>query len=201
MDGGDVSTLTTHLLGTAHVDPYLAYSAALNAMSGPLSGSSNQETLKWLIQMNVIYNHFNTAVIKHFKQVLGDNPEEGVIKEYVMNYLTEKQSIPGYGHSFLTHVDSRFIQNKLFAEKYIRKDPLISLCQKCYKVVPGLLKSMRKEKNPWPTVDAISGAVLYHYGLKEQEFYLVLDAVARALGCMANLVVTNALRKFKNAYE
>lgn len=70
---------------------------------------------------------------------------------------------------------------------------MVTLCEKCYKIIPGLLKSMRNEKNPWPTVDALSGVILNHYGLKESEFFIVLNAVARSFGCMANLVVTNAL--------
>jgi len=41
------------MIGTAHVDPYLAYSAAINGMAGPLNGSSNHESLKWLINMQV----------------------------------------------------------------------------------------------------------------------------------------------------
>jgi citrate synthase len=39
-----------------------------------------------------------------------------------------------------------------------------------------------KVKNPWPNVDAHSGALLVHYGMKEYEFYTVLFAVSRSLG-------------------
>ena len=52
-DGGDVSSHTNHLLGTAHVDPYLAYSSAINAMSGPLGGLANKQSLEFLIYMHV----------------------------------------------------------------------------------------------------------------------------------------------------
>lgn len=41
-------------------------------------------------------------------------------------------------------------------------------------------------------VDAHSGALLYHFGMKEFEYYTVVFAVSRALGCMANLVWARA---------
>lgn len=52
---------------------------------------------------------------------------------------------------------------------------------------------MKNEKNPWPNVDALSGVLMQHYGLKEKEFFIVITAVARSMGCMANLIVTRAL--------
>lgn len=81
-------------------------------------------------------------------------------------------------------------------EKHIKRDPLISLAQKCYKILPGLLTTIKNEKCPWPNVDALSGVIFYHYGLKESEFFVLITVVARSLGCMANLIVTNALGKF-----
>jgi citrate synthase len=41
-------------------------------------------------------------------------------------------------------------------------------------------------------VDAHSGVLLYHYGMKEFQYYTVVFAVSRALGCMANLVWSRA---------
>ena len=41
-------------------------------------------------------------------------------------------------------------------------------------------------------VDAGSGCILNHYGIKEYEYYTVCFAVSRALGCMANLVWARA---------
>ena len=46
-------------------------------------------------------------------------------------------------------------------------------CGMVYEVVPPILESLGKVKNPWPNVDAHSGALLVHYGLKEYEFYTV----------------------------
>jgi citrate synthase len=50
------------------------------------------------------------------------------------------------------------------------------------------LGNISKIKNPWPNVDAGSGVLLLHYGIKEFEFYTVLFGVSRALGVLAQLL-------------
>jgi citrate synthase len=46
-EGGNVSAHTSHLVGSALSDPYLAFSAAMNGLAGPLHGLANQECLKF----------------------------------------------------------------------------------------------------------------------------------------------------------
>ena len=124
---------------------------------------------------------------------LGDNITDEKIKDYVLNTLSEGKVIPGYGHAVLRHTDPRFLHQKAFAEKYIKGDPLVSLVRKCYRVVPGILRTLGKVKNPWPNVDAHSGVLLNQYGMKEYDFYTVVFAVSRALGCMANLILARGI--------
>jgi citrate synthase len=57
-----------------------------------------------------------------------------------------------------------------------------------HKVVPPILESLGKVKNPWPNVDAYSGALLQHYGIKDYFFYTVMFGVSRSLGVLAQLV-------------
>lgn len=72
-------------------------------------------------------------------------------------------------------------------------DPLVNTIWNIYEAVPPILQSLGKIKNPWPNVDAHSGALLVHYGMKEFEFYTVLFAVSRSLGVLANLCWSRAL--------
>jgi citrate synthase len=72
-------------------------------------------------------------------------------------------------------------------------DELFKLVQLIYEVVPGVLKELGKVKNPWPNVDAVSGSLQYHYGVKELDFYTVLFGVSRILGVTANAVWARAL--------
>jgi citrate synthase len=60
-------------------------------------------------------------------------------------------------------------------------------------VVPPILTSLGKVKNPWPNVDAHSGALLIHYGMKEYNFYTVMFGVSRSLGVLAAQCWSRAL--------
>jgi len=42
-------------------------------------------------------------------------------------------------------------------------------------------------------VDAISGSLLYHFGVTEFEYYTVLFGVSRALGMCSQLIMNRAL--------
>lgn len=61
----------------------------------------------------------------------------------------------------------------------------MSLVKACYKVIPNVLEATGKVSNPWPNVDAGSGALLMHYGLNQFDYYTVLFGVSRAFGVMA----------------
>ncbi|CAK90723.1 unnamed protein product (macronuclear) [Paramecium tetraurelia] len=176
-EGGNVSAHATHLVGSALADQYLSYSAGINGLAGPLHGLANQEVLKWLIEI---------------REKLGDKVSNEKIQEYVLNTIREGRVVPGYGHAVLRYTDPRYIHQKNFAERLIKDDPLVELVKQCYHVIPPVLKTIGKIQNPWPNVDAHSGVLLNHYGLKEFEYYTVVFAVSRALGCTANLVWARA---------
>lgn len=80
-----------------------------------------------------------------------------------------------------------------FAHKYIKDDNLVELVKACYRVIPEALEATGKVSNPWPNVDAGSGALLMHYGFNQFDYYTVLFGVSRALGVMSNLVWSRAL--------
>ena len=81
---------------------------------------------------------------------------------------------------------------KKFADKNIKDDYICNLVKKCHETIPGILGKIGKIKNPYPNVDAHSGAILYHYGMKEFDYYTVVFAVSRALGCLSNAVWSRA---------
>lgn len=178
-EGGNASAHTTHLVGSTLSDSYLAFSAALNALAGPLHGLANQEVIKWIFKM---------------LDALGTTqPTHDQIRDYVNSTLASGQVIPGYGHAVLRRPDPRFTAQKRFAEQYISDSDIVQTVWKVFDVVPDVLKELGKVKNPWPNVDAHSGALLVHYGLKEYSFYTVLFGVSRALGVMAALCWSRAL--------
>jgi citrate synthase len=178
-EGGNVSAHTTHLVGSALSDPYLSYAAGMNGLAGPLHGLANQEVIKWIFEM---------------QEELGtQEPSEKQIGEYVEKTLSEGKVVPGYGHAVLRQTDPRFTAQMEFGQEHMPNDPLVNTVWKIYKVVPPILQSLGKVKNPWPNVDAHSGALLVHFGMKEYEFYTVLFAVSRGLGVLASLCWDRAL--------
>ena len=62
-----------------------------------------------------------------------------------------------------------------------------------YKVVPDILVEQGKAKNPWPNVDAHSGVIQWHYGVREYDFYTVQFGIGRAMGVLSNIVWDRAL--------
>ena len=127
------------------------------------------------------------------REAIGDNCTEQDIVKYVHSVLAQGKVIPGYGHAVLRHTDPRFLHQKAFADRFIRNDPLVDLVKKCYRVIPGVLNDLGKVKNPWPNVDAHSGVLLNHYGIKEFEYYTVVFAVSRAIGCLTHFIIARSL--------
>jgi citrate synthase len=93
----------------------------------------------------------------------------------------------------LRQPDPRFTAQKEFAEAYIKGDDIVETVWNIFEVVPPILQSLGKVKNPWPNVDAHSGALLVHYGMREYSFYTVLFGVSRALGVLAAQCWSRAL--------
>ena len=112
---------------------------------------------------------------------------------YVKSCLNAGKVIPGYGHAVLRIPDPRFIAQLKFAKEVLPEDTLCNLVAQCYQVIPRVLKEHGKAKNPFPNVDAYSGALLYSYGLRVYDYYTVIFGVSRAIGCSINSVWDRAL--------
>ena len=127
------------------------------------------------------------------KELGTDLPSKEQITEYVKQTLSAGKVVPGYGHAVLRKTDPRFTAQMEFGKKHMPDDHLVQTVWNIYETVPPILQSLGKIKNPWPNVDAHSGALLVHFGLVEYEFYTVLFAVSRALGVLASLCWDRAL--------
>ena len=177
-ESGNVSAHATHLVGSALSDIYYATSAGLNGLAGPLHGLANQECLGWLLE---VYK-------KH-----GGVPTREQLHQFAWDTLKNGQVIPGYGHAILRKTDPRFTAQADFGNAYFPGDDIFRLAMMVYEVVPQVLIEQGKAKDPWPNVDAISGSLQYHYGIREFDFYTVMFGVSRLLGVSANAVWARAL--------
>jgi citrate synthase len=178
-ESGNVSAHTGHLIASALSDPYYAISGMLDGLAGPLHGLANQEVLRWIQGV--------------MEKMGGKEPTEEEMKKFVWDTLNSGQVIPGFGHAVLRKTDPRYQAQREFCLKHLPDDPIFKYVDMLYKVVPPILKEQGKAKNPWPNVDAQSGVIQWHYGLKEYDYYTVLFGVGRAIGVLSNIVWDRAL--------
>lgn len=187
-EGGNVSANTTLTVGSSLADAYYAISAGLNGLAGPLHGLANQECIAWILQ-----------IMERFH---GAPPTTEELRAYASQTLRAGLVIPGYGHAVLRCVDPRFTALHEFAAGYLPDDPIFQTVDRVYKVVPQVLREYSAERvragkppvaNIWPNVDAISGSLVYHFGITEFRYYTVLFAVSRTMGLLAQLIWSRAL--------
>jgi len=179
-EGANVSAHTSHLVGSALADVYLACSAGMDGLAGPLHGLANQECLRWLLNVR-----------DHFEGL----PEKAELETYLESCLESGKVIPGYGHAVLRVTDPRFTAQMDFAKKFMPDDDLFKLVSMVYETLPGILTRQGKVKNPWPNVDAINGTLQYHFGVQEFDFYTVLFGISRILGLTTHITWSRALGK------
>jgi citrate synthase len=175
-EGGNVSAHTSQLVSSALSDPYLSFSASMAGLAGPLHGLANQEVLKWT---------------QDLQKQLGPPPyTDEQLRNVIHATLDAGRVVPGFGHAVLRKTDPRYTAQREFALKHLPNDPLFQLVSHLYKVVPSVLGTKGKIKNPWPNVDAHSGVLLQYYGMKEENFYTVLFGVSRAIGVLSAMTIS-----------
>ena len=177
-EGGNVSAFSGATVASALSDLYYALSAGLNGLAGPLHGLANQECLRWVLET---------------KDKFGGVPTDQQLKDYAWETLNSGRVVPGYGHAVLRVTDPRFAAFLDFGKKNLADDEVFQIVAKVFDVVPGVLKEVKKIKDPWPNVDAGSGSLLYHFGLTEFPYYTVLFSVSRALGICSQAVIARAM--------
>jgi len=177
-ESGNVSANAAATVNSALSDLYYALSAGLNGLAGPLHGLANQECLAWVLQT---------------KERFGGVPTREQLEKYAWETLEAGHVVPGYGHAVLRITDPRFDAFLDFGKKHCPDDEVFQIVARVFEVVPNVLKQVKKIKDPWPNVDAASGALLWKYGLTELSYYTVLFSVSRALGICAQAVIARGM--------
>lgn len=177
-EGGNVSARACHIVGSALSDPYYSILGGLAGLAGPLHGLANQEGIRFVLD-----------VLEKYKGV----PSDDELRKYVNDTLDAGRVIPGYGHAVLRVIDPRFTAFYEYGKNAMPDDPQFRVVEKLFNIVPQILVEMGKVKNPWPNVDASSGALLYHYGIVEFDYYTLLFGMSRTLGLTAQLILDRAM--------
>lgn len=78
--GGNVDASTTHLVGSALSDPYLAFAAGMNGLAGPLHGLADG-VIRWIEEMQ--------------RELYTQVPSKDQIATYVKKNFIRRQSSSG----------------------------------------------------------------------------------------------------------
>jgi citrate synthase len=185
---GNVSAHATHLVASALSDPYLALSAGLNGLAGPLHGLANQEVLRWILGA---LRKLACGIPSKERPVTECTRRQ--LDKFVRETLEAGQVVPGFGHAVLRKTDPRYTALWDYIEEHFPDYYLFNIVKQLYEVVPPILRETGKVKNPWPNVDGISGVLQYYYGITEFDFYTVLFGMGRALGVLSQMIWSRAL--------
>lgn len=177
-EGGNVSAHSCFNISSALSDIYYSVAGGMCGLAGPLHGNASSESLRWILD-----------IIKFFNGI----PSKDKLVDYINNHLASGKVIPGFGHAVLRVTDPRYTAFADFVKSKKLDSEVLRLVQLLYEVVPDILKATGKVKDPYPNVDGHSGAVLYHYNLKEHEFYTVMFGVSRIFGMTAQVIWARAV--------
>ncbi len=177
-EGGNVSAHACHLVASALSDPFYSVSAGLNGLAGPLHGLANQECFRFVLAL---------------KDKFGGVPTKEQLVDFAWKTLKSGKVIPGYGHAVLRVPDPRFTALMHFGLKVCPEDDLFRIVDLLFNTIPDVLKEHGKVRDPYPNVDAVSGALLYHFGMTEFDFFTVLFGVSRSLGMLSQLILSRGL--------
>lgn len=177
-EGGYVGVHSSRLVNSALSDLYYSISSGINGLAGPIHGLANQQMVNYALQ-----------ILEKFSGI----PAKDDLKELIWNDLKDGKIIPGFGHAVLRGEDPRFLALYEIGKKAYPDEIVFRLVDKLIQVVPPILSEFGKIKNPNPNIDAISGALLYHFGIKELDFYTVMFAASHVLGICAQLIYNQAI--------
>ncbi|MFP3232294.1 MAG: citrate synthase/methylcitrate synthase [Sulfolobaceae archaeon] len=162
----NASTFASLVVASTLSDIYSAIIAGISALKGPLHGGANYEALKMFREIGDVEN----------------------VEKYILNRLTNKQRIMGFGHRVYKTYDPRArilkAYAKLLAEKKggeIRR--LYEIAEKVEEIGIKYLGS----KGIYPNVDFYSSIVFYALGF-EPEFFPTVFASARVTGWIAHIL-------------
>ncbi len=157
----NASTFAGRVVASTLADPYCVVSSALGALSGPLHGGANEDTVQ-------LFNRIGSP--KNAATEIGE-------------MVARKEKIPGCGHRIYKTVDPRAKILKTYAEKLTQRsgNPHYQIALEVERIV----KENYADKGVWPNVDFFSGIVYSELGIPPVCFTPIF-AMARVSGWLAH---------------
>jgi citrate synthase len=154
------STNAMRSVGSSHVDPYCAVSAAAAALYGPLHGGANEQVLRMLSEIG----------------------SKDKVPEFVKKVKAGEGRLMGFGHRVYKNYDPRARIIKKIADEVFDvtgKNPLLDIALELERI--ALQEEYFIKRKLYPNVDFYSGIIYQAMGLPV-EMFPVLFAIPRTVG-------------------
>ena len=171
--GGNLSVFVGKAVASGLEDIYGSIAAAMCALAGPRHGRANQDCL---------------AFVKEVLAQVGPKASGDDVEKLIRDRLANKELIFGFGHAVLRAEDARATIFYDVAEKFFPKNPLVKIALHLRERGPKVLKENPKIQNPYPNIDAMSGALLSASGFDFPEYFTLLFGLSRSIGIARQIV-------------
>src|SRR5438270_64144 len=157
----NASTFTARVIAGTLADMYGAVTGAVAALSGPLHGGANTNTMKMLLEIG--------------------SPERA--EEWLKDALASKKKIMGFGHRVYKTEDPRSVWLRRFSKEMgeARGET------RWFEILERLRELMFREKKLYPNVDYYSGSAYYLMGVP-LDLFTPIFAVSRISGWTAHIL-------------
>lgn len=171
--GGNLSVFVGKAVASGLEDMYGSIAASMCALAGPRHGKANQDCL---------------AFIQEVQKAVGKEIDGDHVEKYIRDRLARNELVFGFGHAVLRAEDPRATTFYEMGKRLFPDDPIVKIALLLRERGPIVLKENPKIQNPYPNVDAMSGALLAAAGFNYPEYFTVLFGLSRMVGIARQIV-------------
>lgn len=171
--GGNLSTFVGKAVASGLEDMYGSIAASMCALSGKRHGRANQECLLF---------------VEETLKAVGADANEAEVEKYIRRKLDQGGLVYGFGHAVLRVEDPRATVQYQYAKQHFPQNPLIKTSLLIREAGSKVLKENPKIADPYPNVDAVSGALLSAAGFHYPDYYPVLFGLSRTVGIAIQII-------------
>ena len=157
----NASTFACRVTAGTLSDVYSAVTSGIGTLKGPLHGGANMAVMKMLLEVDDVDK----------------------VEAYIIEKLSRKEKIMGFGHRIYKTMDPRADQLRKMSKELAKRlgtDKWYLMTEKVFEVV-------NKEKGMWPNVDLFTASIYYVMGIK-MDLYTAIFAMSRVSGWTAHIL-------------
>ena len=158
------STFTTRVIMSTESDIYSAITGAIGSLRGPLHGGANEGVMRMLNQI----------------------PTVADCEKFIVDKLTKKDKIPGFGHRIYKAYDPRATHLKVLAKQLAQDTGNIALYDKST-AIEGVMTREKAAKGIYPNVDFYSATTYHCIGLP-LDLFTPMFVIGRVGGWSAHAI-------------